>query len=388
MKKTIIKKILLFSPNLVLWVILSIARSLRAVTKSTKNTFVYRSFWGRGSLHRQILHISFIGLTILILGTGLSVQISRANSVQGFISNEENVIGNIDLLEQGGSIQTVLALNTGASFRIFSHVVKDGDTLDTLVAEYGVTKRTIKDSNRDQIDYYDEKLKIGSTLYIPEVNGVLYKTKQGDTINWIMSQVNGGDLYEVLELNSVNDPHEILAQDYRLLVPNSVMPEPPKPIPDPAVIIAYAPNSSIVNQQPVDVSVLNGIAFSDPLSHPSCSGYGWSRGFTAWHNGVDLARAGGCPERAIAAGTVIYAGWGNGGQGYYVAIDHGSGVMSQYFHGDGNIWVRTGDYVSANQEIMNMGCTGWCTGTHLHLELRVNGVAIDPAPYIPYARPV
>lgn len=383
----IIQRAFLFIPRLISKLFIGLFNFFFSASQNTKKTFVYRSFWGRGNLHRQVLHVTFLVLTALIIGTGLSVQISESNAVQGFLSNENDVIGNIDLLEQGGSIQTVLASNTGASFQIFTHVVDEDDSLDTLVDEYGVTKRTIKDANRDTIDYYEETLEVGSTLYIPEVNGVLYRSKDGDTVRWILSQVEGGDLYDVIELNSVDDADASLEDDYRLLIPNAKLTEPPKPIPDPQIIIASAPNSNVVLNAGVDVSVLNGISFNDPLSHPSCAGYGWSRGYTSWHRAVDLTRSGGCPIRTVAPGVVSYAGWGNGGQGYYVVVDHGGGVISQYFHGDGNIWVRAGDSVGANQELMNMGCTGWCTGTHLHLEIRVNGVAVDPAPYVPYARP-
>jgi murein DD-endopeptidase MepM/ murein hydrolase activator NlpD len=126
--------------------------------------------------------------------------------------------------------------------------------------------------------------------------------------------------------------------------------------------------------------------FDDPLTSPKCSGYRQTRGYTSAHNGADLAKNGGCPIRAVAAGTVTYAGWKGYGAGYTVIIDHGGGVETQYLHGDGNIWVKAGQHVSKGQDIMYMGTTGNSTGVHLHLTLKYKGVAIDPSPYIPYRR--
>jgi murein DD-endopeptidase MepM/ murein hydrolase activator NlpD len=130
---------------------------------------------------------------------------------------------------------------------------------------------------------------------------------------------------------------------------------------------------------------LNNVQFVNPLSNPGCAGYIQSRGF--WgiyaHNGVDLAKNGGCPVRAAAEGDVIFAGWSDYGEGYNVRIYHGNGVQTSYYHGE-TIWVSVGDHVTAGQEIMYMGCTGNCSGTHVHLGLRLDGTFIDPSPYIPY----
>ena len=92
----------------------------------------------------------------------------------------------------------------------------------------------------------------------------------------------------------------------------------------------------------------------------------------------------GCPISAIASGKVVYAGWSQYGEGYNVRIDHGGGIVSHYYHGNGDIWVKTGDHVEQGQLIMFMGTTGNSTGVHLHLSLFKDNVAVDPAPYIPY----
>ncbi|BCX13803.1 MAG: hypothetical protein KatS3mg085_335 [Candidatus Dojkabacteria bacterium] len=352
-----------------------------------KTNFVYRFFWGRGNLYRQVLHLTFAVLTLFLVATGISIEIGRRSSIQGFTLENETIIGNIDLLQQGSGIQTVLVSEGNVGFKIFTHTIGSDDTLETLVQEYGVNARTIKDANRGVIDYWTDKLRVGETICIPEVNGVLYEVAEGDTVVKILEKVEGGDLFETLELNAINNPDQVLSKGQKILIPNAKLPEPPKPIPRPGTIIAEAPFSSQYLPTEVEVQQLNGMSFVDPLSHPFCEGYVWERGFTSWHTAVDLSKRSGCPIRSIADGVVLFAGWTNGPKGYYIKIDHGSGIVSEYFHGDGNIWVRPGDRVYSGQEIMNMGCTGWCTGTHLHLELVINGKEIDPAPFVPYRRP-
>jgi murein DD-endopeptidase MepM/ murein hydrolase activator NlpD len=358
-----------------------------SIVHNSKTNFVYNLFWGRGNLYRQILHMTFATLTAFLVITGISFEIGKRSNIQGFAIENESVIGNIDLLQQGSGIQTVLRLEGSVGFRIFTHVIKEGDTIESLVQEYGVNSRTIKDSNRGAIDYWTNQLRLGKTLFIPEANGVLYEVGEGDTLNKILAKVENGTLFESMEVNAINDPDAVLKKGDRILMPNATLPEPPKPIPKPGRVIANAPFSSESIQFNVAVKALNGINFVDPLSHPWCSGYVWQRGFTEWHTGVDLSKSGGCPIRAIADGVVLFAGWSNGPKGYYIKIDHGSGVVSEYFHGDGNIWVRPGDKVYEGQEIMYMGCTGRCTGTHLHLELVLNGQEINPSLYVPYYRP-
>jgi murein DD-endopeptidase MepM/ murein hydrolase activator NlpD len=76
---------------------------------------------------------------------------------------------------------------------------------------------------------------------------------------------------------------------------------------------------------------------------------------------------------------VIYAGV-MGGYGNIVVIDHGNGLSTAYAHLSA-IWAGGGG-VSQGQGIGAVGCTGSCTGPHLHFEVRVNGAAVDPMGYL------
>lgn len=95
------------------------------------------------------------------------------------------------------------------------------------------------------------------------------------------------------------------------------------------------------------------------------------------HNGVDLDGDTGDPIVAAADGIVLSAGWRNG-YGNTVVISHGGGYTTLYAH-QNDINVSAGQNVSGGDLIGWVGSTGWSTGSHLHLEVRLDGVALDPA---------
>ncbi|MEM1133820.1 MAG: peptidoglycan DD-metalloendopeptidase family protein [Pseudomonadota bacterium] len=103
-------------------------------------------------------------------------------------------------------------------------------------------------------------------------------------------------------------------------------------------------------------------------------------GRPAMHSGLDFRGAYGQPILAAADGKVTFVGW-KGGYGRTVDIDHGNGMMTRYAHLAG-ISATIGSEVRAGSEIGGMGNSGRSTGTHLHFEVRVNGKAIDPKPFL------
>jgi murein DD-endopeptidase MepM/ murein hydrolase activator NlpD len=114
-----------------------------------------------------------------------------------------------------------------------------------------------------------------------------------------------------------------------------------------------------------------------PVSGVVTSGFGWRWG--RMHEGIDISAPAGSTVRAVAAGTVIYAGW-MGGYGNLTIVDHGNGLATAYAH-QSAIYVGGGS-VSQGTAIGAVGCTGSCTGNHLHFEVRVNGSAVDPMGYL------
>ena len=99
------------------------------------------------------------------------------------------------------------------------------------------------------------------------------------------------------------------------------------------------------------------------------------------HNGVDLSAPTGTPIYATRAGYVSFAGYEEGGAGYYVQLTHGDGYKSIYMHMTHYI-VYTGQYVMGGQVIGYCGSTGGSTGPHLHFGISYNGTYVNPAGYI------
>lgn len=115
------------------------------------------------------------------------------------------------------------------------------------------------------------------------------------------------------------------------------------------------------------------------------SGYGVREhpiyGVIKMHTGIDIGNAGyGAPVIAAADGVVSMAGY-YGGYGNCVMINHGNGISTLYGHGQ-KILTTVGTVVKQGDLIMEVGSTGNSTGPHLHFEVRVNGTAVDPVPYL------
>ena len=98
------------------------------------------------------------------------------------------------------------------------------------------------------------------------------------------------------------------------------------------------------------------------------------------HTGIDFGASTGTPIHAAADGVVVSAG-PLGGYGNATVIDHGNGLATLYGH-QSSIAVAPGQRVSRGQVIGYVGCTGLCTGPHLHFEVRVRGTPVDPMQYL------
>lgn len=115
-------------------------------------------------------------------------------------------------------------------------------------------------------------------------------------------------------------------------------------------------------------------------------GFGYDHG--AFHPGIDIAQLRSTEVRAAASGIVERVGYTPGFEGYgeIVLVSLGHGMEALYAH-LARVGVRPGEAVGAGERLGVAGCTGICTGTHLHFELRQEGTPIDPAPLLPSVGP-
>ncbi|MDQ7794588.1 MAG: M23 family metallopeptidase [bacterium] len=165
-----------------------------------------------------------------------------------------------------------------------------------------------------------------------------------------------------------------------------------------------------VNGQEVERKIVNLVRLSDPQVQVNVKGsrlypnlgsgvlawpvggdggritspYGWRWG--SFHQGVDIAAVLGSPVLAADAGTVTDAAY-RGNYGWVVGIDHGEGSLTTlYAHLTSNLQVKTGQVLAKGQVIGYVGSSGRSTGPHLHFEIRINGLLVDPLTQYPSGR--
>jgi len=145
-------------------------------------------------------------------------------------------------------------------------------------------------------------------------------------------------------------------------LPTPVAPPPPPPAPRPRYV------------QPAPIVGTGQLQW--PVPGGTITQY-----YSSYHMALDIAAPAGRNVIAAANGTVTWAGWKNNGGGLVVAIDHGGGIVTLYNH-LGSAAVAVGDAVTQGQTIAAVGCTGTCTGPHVHFEVIVDGVIVNPLRYL------
>lgn len=181
------------------------------------------------------------------------------------------------------------------------------------------------------------------------------------------------------ELPSGSTTHE--------LVPQPLTPDPmlsrrvvsfvadPTPLPTP--VAPPPPPAEPVARPAAKPQIVSG---NGQLAWPVPGGV-VSQYYSSAHLALDIAAPAGSRVNASDDGVVTWAGWRNNGGGLVVVVDHGNGIVTAYNH-LGVIKVTVGQAVTRNQRIANVGCTGNCTGPHVHFEVIVGGVIINPLRYL------
>jgi murein DD-endopeptidase MepM/ murein hydrolase activator NlpD len=147
-------------------------------------------------------------------------------------------------------------------------------------------------------------------------------------------------------------------------------------------LIVVSPARAVVDG-PIDLYLqhLEPLTLEWPADGTMTDGFGqrWGR----MHLGIDIGILTSLEVRAATSGTVTAAGRLTGYEGYgnVVTLDAGRGYSVLYAHLSESR-VVPGQWVAAGEPIGVAGCTGSCTGTHLHFELRIGGLPVDPASYL------
>lgn len=273
------------------------------------------------------------------------------------------------------------SVNTSGSGRkqTVEYIVESGDSLSGIANRFGVNVATILWENGLTAK---SKLKLGQKILVPPATGVMHVVKKGDSL-LKLAKVYGAKMEDIVTFNNLDENGNDLRIGEKIMIPGGVKQEV-------RVIARTVKNGKayITEQQSY------GAVVRPPSSNrsPSASGFVWPSGvhmitqYFGWtHHALDIAGPFETPTYAAKAGTVEFSqcGW-NRGYGCYVQINHGGGVKTLYGH-HSRLLVSPGEYVEAGQTIALMGNTGNVrgrTGIHLHFEVIVNGVRVNPLGYV------
>lgn len=187
--------------------------------------------------------------------------------------------------------------------------------------------------------------------------GPEHVVRSGDSL-WQIAVWHRADLQLILRWNTGVDPRRLIAGQ-RILVPGG------RPMPVPTR--ATTSGSRTIRLSTVGAGHLWPLTIRGTITTR----------FSSAHRGIDIAAPSGTPVRAIAGGTVIWAGWSTTGGGYVVEIRHPDGMRSRYLH-NRRVLVKVGQVVAQGEQIAAVGSTGWSTGPHLDLRVQMGGRYIDP----------
>jgi murein DD-endopeptidase MepM/ murein hydrolase activator NlpD len=237
-------------------------------------------------------------------------------------------------------------------------------------------------------------IKPGMELKIPPGDGVLHKVKSGDTLSDLAEKYDASE-QAIADINWIDPPFN-LNEGEMLFVPDGTMPPPPEPDPEPVVASTPSPSSNSGSSGGGTGNYVPSPSGSRFLNWPVAGGAGRvTQCFSGWHNGVDIADSSWPNLVAASSGTVTFAGCQSGscpspgssvggyGLAWTVIIDHGNGYSTIYGHLN-NIYVSSGQYVSAGTAIGQMGQSGTATGVHLHFMVVRSGTwsALNPARFM------
>ncbi|TCL38311.1 murein DD-endopeptidase MepM/ murein hydrolase activator NlpD [Anaerospora hongkongensis] len=227
------------------------------------------------------------------------------------------------------------------------HTVTEGETLSGIAATYDIDVETLISANPQM----EDAIYPGEELTVLPGRGILHVVEAEDTF-WRLANLYGVTVEQIMAAN--NKKSEILSLGEKIFVPGG----------------RYRSAES--------ASRAGAARFAWPTAGELSSpfGYRWGRA----HTGIDIANDVGTPVGAARSGRVVFTGW-QGGYGYTIVMEHGNEYSTLYGHLD-SFAVSQGQYVQAGQTIGYMGDTGNSTGPHLHFEVRLGGIPVNPMLYL------
>jgi hypothetical protein len=266
-------------------------------------------------------------------------------------------------------------------YEVTRYTVETGDTIFGIADKFGLKPETILWSNRYIIGDTPDGLRIGVELYILPMDGVYHRWSEGEGLNGVASfygvspdvivDFPGNELDRAVvgEFSSPN-----IAPGTMLVVPGGTRPTVAWIVPrdSPASASSHLGPGACAGYLYGNVGTGT---FTWPTSERWLSGYDYT---PPVHNGLDFAGRSGFPIYASDTGIIVYSGWSDRGYGNLIVIDHDRGWQTFYAHLLDGSMLPCGSNVQKGQLIASMGSTGMSTGPHLHFEIRLNGLPVNP----------
>ncbi len=255
------------------------------------------------------------------------------------------------------SKQTGISKNNSTNRQsIQTYIVKKGDTLSTIAKKFNLSINTILWENKLSLNSY---IRPGDKLTILPVDGISYTIKSGDTISSIARRY-GSTINKILAYNQISSVNKIRVNE-KIIIPGGKFGRTP----------VVTPTKTLHSYKK---SVIHEKKFVWPTNSKRITQYYHWR-----HHAIDIANRIGQPIYAPISGRVIKAGWSRG-YGYNVVIDNGHGIRTRTAHAS-KLYVKYGQLVKQGQVVAAVGSTGWSTGPHVHFEIIINNVKVNPLNY-------
>jgi murein DD-endopeptidase MepM/ murein hydrolase activator NlpD len=310
----------------------------------------------------------------LVGDDGIPVELSPLSTPQAFSS---------DGIARKTNVRTIIPSRPRVN--VITYTVQTGDTLFSIAYNFNLKPETLLWGNFEVLNDNPQLLKPKQVLNILPVNGTYYKWKEGDSLSKVATFF-GVDPQTILNFPGNNIDLTKVSADGTGLETGTwlIIPGGKRAIKDwgPPAITRQNPASARYYGSGACGSVYEGAmgtgTFIWPTTDHSISGYSYDPGV---HPGIDIGGAEGNPIYATDSGVIVYAGWSDYGYGYLIVIDHGNGWQSAYGHLSA-VAVTCGQSVYQGGYIGAMGSTGNSSGPHLHFELVINGVKVNPLDYV------
>ena len=323
---------------------------------------VFRKFAVTKANVKVLTSLLALFLVFFILASqvkGIKINLPQQNE-ESMGGRENNVTVELAALEMAGvSVPEDLTLSQPRMLLFSSYTVQQGEVVGEIAKKFGLSISTLVSVN----DIKNTRtVPIGKVLRIPNLDGVFYKIKTGDTLK-IVAEKHKADIAEIQAANELFS--DKINPNSSLFIPGATAPWEDIPV------VVYRPS-------PAPAVIVSGNIFDWPVRGRITSGYGYRRSpfGRGVHDGLDIAAPMGTPIRAAMAGRVESVGYDNV-YGNFVIIRHTEGYKTLYGHLE-SYEARSGTYVDTDTVIGYVGNTGQSTGPHLHFTVYKDGTSVNP----------